>query len=211
MTFTPTAKGTRHEERIVLNLSHNNDIVIDRAIVRFGKGKSLPKFQMNPSHTKIYIPQDGKDYAIAVIARRNDEAIQPTEQPINFKTQENGTYTLTFSTENVDLDYLHLIDNLTGADIDLLSSRDCGSSPAMTVPCVNPTNPNPETVIAGNDPQSPTPSYTFTAKTTDYASRFRLVFVCGDANDDNETFAFINNGNIIVNGDDIKTQKIVNR
>lgn len=47
------------------------------------------------------------------------------------------------------------------------------------------------------------PTYTFTAKTTDYASRFRLVFACGDADDDNENapFAFINNGNIIANGE----------
>ena len=35
-------------------------------------------------------------------------------------------------------------------------------------------------LIAGEDPQS-TPSYTFTAKTTDYASRFRLVFSSGVA------------------------------
>ena len=43
-----------------------------------------------------------------------------------------------------------------------------------------------------------TPSYTFEAKTTDYASRFKLVFVCGDANDDND-FAFYSNGNWIIN------------
>jgi hypothetical protein len=49
-----------------------------------------------------------------------------------------------------------------------------------------------------------TPSYTFTAKTTDYETRFRLVFSnCGDAIGDNEAFAFISNGNIIVNGDGV--------
>ena len=52
------------------------------------------------------------------------------------------------------------------------------------------------------DPQSPTPQYTFQAKTTDYESRFKLVFaaVSEDADGDNEPFAFISNGNIIVNG-----------
>jgi hypothetical protein len=71
--------------------------------------------------------------------------------------------------KHIDLAYLHLIDNLTGADVDLLEN----------------------------------PSYTFTAKTSDYASRFRLVFSnCGDAVGDNDMpFAFINNGNIIVNGE----------
>ena len=69
--------------------------------------------------------------------------------------------------------YLHLMDNMTGADVDLLALRQA---------------------------QGPA-EYTFTAKTTDYASRFKLVFVCADANDNNEAFAFINNGNIIVNGE----------
>ena len=45
--------------------------------------------------------------------------------------------------------------------------------------------------------------YTFTAKTTDSESRFKLVFsASADANGDNETFAFIDaSGNIIVNGE----------
>ena len=44
-------------------------------------------------------------------------------------------------------------------------------------------------------------TYTFEARTTDYASRFRLVFsICEDANGDS-AFAFISNGNIIVNGE----------
>ena len=94
------------------------------------------------------------------------------EQPVNFKAAKNGTYTLTVNLENVELDYLHLIDNMTGADVDLLEM----------------------------------PTYTFTAKTTDYASRFRLVFSAnGDANSANTDvpFAFVNNGNIIINGEGI--------
>ena len=83
--------------------------------------------------------------------------------PVNFKANENSTYTITVNPEGVKMAYLHLIDNMTGADVDLLQ----------------------------------TPEYTFTAKTTDYKSRFRLVFsVCGDANGDidgdHEDFAFFN-------------------
>ena len=105
--------------------------------------------------------------------------------PINFKAAKNGTYTLTVNVDNVELDYLHLIDNLTGADIDLL---------------------HPNAVIAGETPQSPTSSYTFTAKTTDYASRFRLVFsICGDADGDDAPFAYISNGEIIINDADALT------
>ena len=46
-----------------------------------------------------------------------------------------------------------------------------------------------------------TPSYTFNAKINDYPSRFRLVFDAKDASDDSDdNFAFISNGEIIVNG-----------
>ena len=42
--------------------------------------------------------------------------------PLNFLVAKNGTYTLSFELENLDLDYLHLIDNMTGADVDLMST-----------------------------------------------------------------------------------------
>ena len=46
-------------------------------------------------------------------------------------------------------------------------------------------------------------SYTFTASITDYESRFKLVFVANENDNENENtpFAFIHNGNIIVNGE----------
>jgi hypothetical protein len=46
-----------------------------------------------------------------------------------------------------------------------------------------------------------TPSYTFEAKTDDYASRFKLVFSAQDSeNEADDHFAFISNGEIIING-----------
>ena len=91
---------------------------------------------------------------------------------------------MTVNVENLDLDYLHLIDNLTGSDVDLLPLCKGGRGDSNTQP-----------------------AYTFTAKTTDYASRFRLVFVCWDADDDNgddndAPFAFVSNGEIVLIGDD---------
>ena len=96
--------------------------------------------------------------------------------PLNFEATENEEYTISIKAENAEFDYLHLIDNLTGTDIDLLP------------------------LCKGGKGDSQPATYTFTAKTTDYASRFRLVFsVSGDADSDNDTpFAFINNGSIIV-------------
>ena len=129
VTFSPTSKGTRHDERIVLNLTRDNGIVIDRAIVRFGKGKQLPKFQLDSNKTKLYISQDGKDYAIA-------DATEMGEMPVNFKAEKNGTYTLTFSIETPGLDHLHLIDNLTDVDIDLLETPKY-TFEAKTTDCVS--------------------------------------------------------------------------
>ena len=97
------------------------DVVLDRAIVRFGEGgeerhRNLEKLQLNPNHTKLYIPQDDKDYAVV-----NTQA--QGEVPINFKPETNGTYTLTVSTPFTShLSLLTLIDNLTGHDVDLLQT-----------------------------------------------------------------------------------------
>ena len=46
------------------------------------------------------------------------------------------------------------------------------------------------------------PSYTFEAQTTDYESRFKLVFEGKEDNyNNNDNFAYFSNGNIIVNGE----------
>ena len=104
-------------QNLALNLSCNerSASVIDRAIVRFDGGLTLPKFQLNPNNTKIYIPEGNQDFAIV---RSAAEA----EMPVSFKASENGTYTLAIETENVEMNYLHLIDNLTGMDVDLLQT-----------------------------------------------------------------------------------------
>ena len=116
VTFTATEAPTPKEAmNMALNLSHNNGKVIDRTILNFGEGGTLQKFQLNPNNTKVYIPQNGKDYAVV-------RAEGQGEMPINFRAAENGSYTLSLSKDNVDFNYLHLIDNMTSADIDLLST-----------------------------------------------------------------------------------------
>ena len=130
---------------------------LDRARVRFGEGRNLKKLQLNPRHTKLYIPEGSNDYAVYY-------AEGAGTIPVNFKAQDNGRYTLSFSTEEVSFNYLHLIDNMNGNDVDLLQ----------------------------------TPYYTFDAKSTDFASRFTLVFATGSSTG-SDTFAFFNNGVWIIN------------
>ena len=179
VTFTKTtAQQSTQPSQLQLTLAQQEtnrggvtSAMIDNAIVSFSKGDQLEKFHFG-DNAQIFIPQGNKDYAIAFSEGRG-------EMPLNFKATKNGTYTISVNPENVEMKYLHLIDNLTGADVDLLPLCKGGRGDSNTQA-----------------------SYTFTAKTTDYASRFRLVFsICGDANSDNETFAFISNGEIIINGE----------
>ncbi len=154
LTFTTTEPGKT--AKLALNLI-GTSTVIDRAVVNFGQGGQLPKFQINSNSTKLYIPMDDQDYAVVSCGEMG-------ELPVNFKAERSGSYTIAVSSEEVSFGYLHLIDNLTGADVDLLAN----------------------------------PSYSFDANTTDYASRFRLVFATGNADD---TFAFFSNGSFVVSNE----------
>ena len=54
------------------------------------------------------------------------------------------------------------------------------------------------------DPDSQSPSYTFTAKSTDYESRFRLVFSANNeegTSTSSSTFAYVNNSEIVITAD----------
>ena len=66
--------------------------------------------QIFDGSTKLYIPQDGKDYAIVGSERQGDI-------PLNFKAKEFGTYTISF--EGTDLNNIKLTDILDGKEIDL--------------------------------------------------------------------------------------------
>ncbi len=80
------------------------------------QGNAIDKFMLNPDATKLYIPQGGKDYAIASVGGDGVHTVS-TEMPVNFKASENGTYTITVNTDHVEMSYLHLIDNMTGNDV----------------------------------------------------------------------------------------------
>lgn len=166
VTFLPSVgvEPIEPEKKCVLNVTAGRGLV-DRAIIRFGEARQMTKLQFNSSHSKLYIPQDGEDYAVVRSAEMG-------EMPVNFKAGENGNYMLSVNPKNVEFNYLHLIDNLTGADVDLL---------------VNP-------------------SYSFEANTTDYASRFKLVFATG-ANDEN--FAFFSNGSFVISNEGEATLQVI--
>jgi hypothetical protein len=187
VTFSKTVPETQGQNNGMLQIAvaqanqrgtSTGSAAIDKAIVSFNEKDALAKFVFNKDNTKLYIPQNGKDYAIAYAEKQG-------EMPLNFKAMKDGTYTLSINPENVEMGYLHLVDNMTGADVDLLV-------------------PEPAEGLA---------TYTFNAKTTDYESRFKLVFsassVFGDEDGDNATFAFISNGNLIVSNEGEATLQVI--
>ena len=161
ITFTRNAP-TEPENRLDISISQNRGSIIDNARIRFGGSHAMNKFYLNENSSRLYIPQNGEEFAVI-------SAQSEGEMPLGFKAAQNGTYTITVNTKNVEAEYLHLIDNMTGMDVDLLAST--GSA-----------------------------SYTFEAKTSDYASRFKLVF--GVNNTDSESsasdFAYMSNGNLVI-------------
>ena len=158
VTFSTEAPAT-NDAKLNMNLRSNNK-QLDNAILVFGGDQQLGKMTFRANSSKIFMPVEGKDYAITSVDG------QVGEVPVSFVPENNGTYSLSFTSEEVSFSYLHLIDNMTGNDVNLLQ----------------------------------TPSYSFDARTTDYASRFKLVFAVGNsANDD--TFGFVNaSGNFCIFG-----------
>jgi hypothetical protein len=172
VTFTKPDRGgeSRSNATLSLNLSGASAGTIDRAIVRFDEGNTLSKFMLNPNHTKLCFQQGKNEYAVV---RSGNQG----EMPVSFKASRNGNYTLAVELNGVALDYLHLIDNITGDDVDLLAN----------------------------------PSYSFEAKTSDYASRFRLVFNANEGNalSGTNTFAYYNGSEWVIGNTGRATLQVV--
>ncbi len=149
---------------IDLSVSGNRSNNIDRVRIRFDEGCAMEKFTLNENLTQLYIPQDGNHFSVV--------SASPTvnEMPVSFKAAKNGTYTITINTENLNVNYLHLVDNLTGADVDLLDTA----------------------VSTGSA------SFIFDAKTDDYASRFKIVFNNTGNSQNGDNFAFQSGKRLII-------------
>ena len=154
---------------------------IDRARVRFGEGIGMEKYTLDGDKgSKIALWQEGQEYAVAYVNGQD-------EMPLNFKASHDGIYTLNIEANQLELDYLHLIDNLTGNEIDLLAVK---VPELVEGPTINDGVSTPSTSSA---------AYTFEAKTSDYASRFRLLFApAEEATAVSDNFGFFANGHLYI-------------
>ena len=136
-----------------------NGVLLDRVFMKAGKGENCSKLSLSQYAPIIYVPEDGKEYAIAYREGAN-------MMPLCFTTAKDDVFTLEFDTRGFSGSYLHLIDNATGADIDLLRM----------------------------------PTYTFNSAEAHYAARFKIVFAEEASNDIADSFAFISNDELIIDG-----------
>ena len=159
VSFSPNAPRNNKGILKMVVSSSTRGASSDCAIVSFNPNEALPKYVFHSGGPQLTISQEGNEFAIVSADREG-------ELPVNFKAGENGSYTISVNASHVSMDYLHLIDNLTGDDVNLLE----------------------------------TPNYSFNARATDYASRFKIVFICGEASSaDSGIFAYFNGTEWVVN------------
>lgn len=165
VTFTPsTRNATVRDGQNCIRLESFNaqNQLEDRVYVKIGTGNGLLKFTLDGHATQLFAAKDDSNYSVI-------PSNGVSEMPISFTTEKYGQHRISVSIENLSCDYLHLIDNLTGVDVDLFT----------------------------------TPSYTFEAKPSDYASRFKLIFnVTGidenDASTGSAGIAYMSNGDLVI-------------
>ena len=98
---------------INMYVAHNNKTV-DMARIRFGEGYDLGHMSFRDNSSKLYIPQDDKNYAVVYTEAEGS-------MPLNFKAETTGNYTISFKLDGANIGYLHLFDKLTGNDVNLLA------------------------------------------------------------------------------------------
>ena len=147
--------------------ANGNESMVTVELGRPDKGGAKLMSDLHLSKGQLWCHYNDADYALAF----TQSGI--TELPIRFKTLEDNEYTMTWSTHNGEFSYLHLIDNITGVDVDYLSQS----------------------------------SYKFSSKTSDFESRFRLVFGYTGIEEpevpaeSQTSFAFMMGDELVVNGE----------
>ncbi|MBQ2186929.1 MAG: T9SS type A sorting domain-containing protein [Bacteroidales bacterium] len=108
-----TAETSSKDAARRLKISVSGNGKSDRAYVYFSDGVGLDKMDNYSSSAAQIAIRDGEnDYAIAHVGSDCEE------MDVIFKNTKNGYYTVTFEDAD-DFDYLHLIDNVLGIDTDM--------------------------------------------------------------------------------------------
>lgn len=114
VTNAATSEATAKNEFARLKFTVSGEKGEDRAFAYLAEGIGLNKIEhLSDVIPMMSIAYDGNDYAIAMMNTETERF------NVNFKAQTAGSFTLSVNVDG-DFSYLHLIDRITGEDVDLL-------------------------------------------------------------------------------------------
>ena len=87
----------------------------EKAYVKLNEGLSMPLLDMRGHHSRLYLQSERQPYVMLV--RDGAEVLD-----LCYEAHGNGPQTLKVDTDGLGLNSLHLIDNKTGANVDLLAT-----------------------------------------------------------------------------------------
>ncbi len=111
VTLNPQGNRASDEKGQYLRISVDDE----NAYVKLTEGVSMPLVERNGFHSRLYLLSDHQAYVMLV---RNGVATLD----LCLEPQRHGLHTMTFDLQGLDLDYLHLVDTMTGVDVDVLAS-----------------------------------------------------------------------------------------
>lgn len=112
MSNQPKAKTRATHDFIAFTVANNDYEDVTYAL--FDEGNGLEKLNhRNDAAPMLYIEQNGNDYAIATMSDETKAFY------LSFQAHTTGIYNLSISTKG-EFNYLHIIDRLTGEDVDML-------------------------------------------------------------------------------------------
>ena len=136
LVFNPSSK---YESEIgLISIKAGNEEFMDKAYIQIGGGNTLRKIAFSDNNM-VYVMDGDDDYSAMTIY----ELANPI--PVHFVAAEPGTYTITVNAKNIDLDYMHLVDEFTNEHIDLLSE------PTYTFTSAEGDKPGRFTIVFGID------------------------------------------------------------
>lgn len=97
--------------------SNAPNTILDQALFSFNPDDRLAKYQFFENAPQVYFTDEGQDLAILGV-----DSVDV--QPLKFKAMENASYTLHFELNDLEVEFLQLIDNQTGSKTDLLATPD---------------------------------------------------------------------------------------
>ena len=89
------------------------NVVLDQILVSFNEDDNLGKLAYNPDNPNLYFTEGTR--TLAIISVDSADVV-----PFRFKAVENGSFMLKVTPRDLDISFLHLSDNASGANIDLL-------------------------------------------------------------------------------------------